>query len=127
MKKTVWLAIPGIALMAAGCGSGQSAVNTKTDTTLTKTVQTAPAGQGDSKTTVYTMDQVQTANTQDKCWTAVNGKVYDLTNFINKHPGGPKAVLGLCGKDGTAAFTKKHGGQPKPEQELAGLQIGVLK
>ncbi len=113
--------------MAAGCSSGQSAVNTKTDATLTKSVQTAPPSQGGDKTAAYTMDEVQAANTQDKCWTAVIGKVYDLTNFINKHPGGSKAVLGLCGKDGTSAFTKKHGGQPKPEQELAGLQIGVLK
>lgn len=73
------------------------------------------------------MAEVTEANSASKCWTVVNGKVYDLTSFINKHPGGAQRILQLCGKDGTSAFENQHGGQPRPEQELAGLEIGPLK
>jgi cytochrome b involved in lipid metabolism len=74
----------------------------------------------------YTMADVAQHNSQSSCWTVVNGSVYDLTAFIGQHPGGPGAIVSLCGIDGTDAFTGKHGGQPRPEQELASLKIGTL-
>ena len=80
-----------------------------------------PTGSGD-----ITLAEVQQANSPAKCWTIVNGNVYDVTNFAPKHPGGKEAVLKLCGMDGTSAFTQKHGGQEKPEAVLKGLMIGKL-
>lgn len=74
-----------------------------------------------------TMSDVQAANTPAKCWTAINGKVYDVTAWEKKHPGGEPAILKLCGIDGSSLFNKQHGGQPQPEKALAGFQIGVLK
>jgi cytochrome b involved in lipid metabolism len=56
----------------------------------------------------------------------VNGGVYDLTSWIGQHPGGSKAILGICGKDGSAAFNEQHSSQRRPANELAGFKIGVL-
>ncbi len=78
------------------------------------------------KVKTYTMAEVSTRNSASSCWTVVNGDVYDVTSYIKKHPGGEKAVLGLCGKDGTSAFEGQHGGQAKPANVLAGFEIGVL-
>lgn len=39
----------------------------------------------------------------DDCWTLVNGRVYDVTNYIPYHPGGKKIMLG-AGKDATQLF-----------------------
>ncbi len=75
----------------------------------------------------YSMADVATHSTAQSCWTAIRGQAYDLTAWINKHPGGASAILSLCGKDGTVAFTNQHGGQPRPEQELIGFEIGVLR
>ena len=75
----------------------------------------------------YTLAQVALAKTSAKCWTAINGKVYNLTSWIGKHPGGESAILQLCGKDGSAAFNAQPGGQAKPENILAGYFIGTLK
>ena len=77
---------------------------------------------------VKTFSMVEVALHADatSCYSVVNGAVYDLTNWITKHPGGQQAIRGLCGKDGTSAFTGKHGGQQKPETTLAGFKIGVL-
>jgi L-lactate dehydrogenase (cytochrome) len=40
------------------------------------------------------------------CWTIINGRVYDFTNFINRHPGGSSVILNAAGKDGAQAFSK---------------------
>jgi len=74
----------------------------------------------------YTLADVATHNTATSCWSAINGGVYDLTSWINQHPGGAQAILGLCGRDGSAAFNDQHGGQRRPANELAGFQIGTL-
>jgi len=41
---------------------------------------------------MYSMSEVETYNTEASCWSTVNGKVYDLTSWINQHPGGPKKI-----------------------------------
>jgi len=74
----------------------------------------------------YTMAEVSAHADATSCWTVINGSVYDLTAWITKHPGGKKAILGLCGKDGTQAFMGQHGGQEDPERELASFRIGAL-
>jgi len=78
------------------------------------------------KTGSYTMADVQKHNSGSSCWTAINGNVYDVTNWINQHPGGPDAILSLCGTDGSSAFNGQHGGQGRPESELATFKIGTL-
>lgn len=72
------------------------------------------------------MSDVQKHNTQSSCWTVVNGEVYDLTSFVSPHPGGSRAILSLCGIDGTSAFLDEHGSQRRPNNELTGLKIGNL-
>lgn len=37
-------------------------------------------------------------------WMAVNGKVYDITKFVDQHPGGEEVLLEHAGTDATAAF-----------------------
>jgi len=91
--------------------------NTQTQATLTPAAQTSGA---------FTMAQVKAHNSASSCYTTVSGSVYDLTSFIGQHPGGEAAILSLCGTDGTAAGTAQHGGQRRPENELAALKIGIL-
>ena len=41
------------------------------------------------------------------CWVVVHGNVYDLSNFIDKHPGGYD-VLNGAGGDVTELFEFSH-------------------
>ena len=75
----------------------------------------------------FTMAEVEKHNSKESCWSVIRGKVYDLTNWIDKHPGGPDKILNICGKDGTKIFEKVHGGKEKPENALKNFEIGVLK
>ncbi len=81
---------------------------------------------GNPATDVYTMADVEAHGTQKSCWTTIGGKVYDLTSWIDQHPGGALAIISLCGKDGTESFQRQHGGQANPEAELKTLLIGQL-
>lgn len=90
----------------------------------------APAGQQATSTTTaagsYTMAQVATHANIASCWSTIDGNVYDLTSWIPQHPGGKRAIEGLCGKDGTAAFHGQHGDAKKQADILATMKIGVL-
>ena len=74
----------------------------------------------------YTLAQVSERNSAAECWVAIDGGVYDLTQWIRSHPGGSGAILNLCGKDGTASFTSQHGGQARPSSTLDGYYLAPL-
>jgi cytochrome b involved in lipid metabolism len=74
----------------------------------------------------FSLAQVAQHNSASSCWSAINGQIYDLTSWINQHPGGSQAILIICGKDGSSAFNDQHGGQRRPANELTGFAIGAL-
>jgi cytochrome b involved in lipid metabolism len=82
--------------------------------------------QTDSRIALYPASEVAQHASKESCWAIVRGGIYDLTSWINQHPGGRQAILGLCGKDGTAAFESTHGGQEGPEKVLKEFKIGEL-
>ena len=91
----------------------------------TKKATKAPAKTATQGT--YSLSDVATHNSSTNCWTTINGSVYNLTPWINRHPGGKQAIISLCGIDGTQAFNDQHGGQARPEQELKSFLVGKLK
>ena len=74
----------------------------------------------------YTMADVKSANTSAKCWSVIDGYVYDLTKWIPVHRGGPQAITFLCGKDGTSAFKAQHDGSSGPISVLSNYLLGPL-
>ena len=76
---------------------------------------------------LYTMAKVKENNSAASCWSAINGNVYNLTQWIKSHPGGASAITGLCGTDGTASFNARHRGQASPTSTLAGYLLGPLE
>ena len=100
--------------------SGSTPVQAPTDlATSNSSASTTPAR-------TFTVAEVATHNSQTSCYSIVRGAVYDLTAWIGQHPGGSKAILGICGKDGTAAFEGQHGGKGGPEKALTNFKIGVV-
>jgi hypothetical protein len=89
-------------------------------TTARPTPTVAPTSAG------YTMDQVRANNSASSCWSLINGNVYNLTAWINSHPGGSSAIRGLCGVDGTSSFNARHSGQSNPTATLSRYLLGPL-
>lgn len=75
---------------------------------------------------ILSLTEVKRHNLGNDCWSVINGNVYNLTTFIQRHPGGVSAISALCGKDGTAAFDNQHGQSAKPNNILSGLLLGSL-
>ena len=74
----------------------------------------------------YTMAQVAANNSAKSCWAVIEGSVYNLTNWINSHPGGMGAIISLCGTEATSSFKGKHGNQSRPAAQLSGYLLGPL-
>jgi cytochrome b involved in lipid metabolism len=89
------------------------------DAEIAKTINTmpAPVEQVSINTNSYTLAQVAEHSTQDNCWIAIEGKVYNVTSFISGHPGGNKILQG-CGKDATDLFNKIKGHAKSSVQAL---------
>ncbi|XP_030937070.1 cytochrome b5 [Quercus lobata] len=59
-------------------------------------------GGGERK--VYTLAQVSEHNTPKDCWLVIEGRVFDVTKFLEDHPGGDEVLLSATGKDATDDF-----------------------
>ena len=87
----------------------------------------APSSASGSASGTITMAEVATHNSASDCWSAIDGKVYNLTSWIDRHPGGAVVIKALCGKDGSAGFNGQHQGQRRPADELTRFLLGDLK
>lgn len=74
------------------------------------------------KDTTYTTTDVSSHDNRADCWLILSGKVYNVTDFISKHPGGNEILKG-CGKDATSMM-QRHPAIPESLKES--LYIGDL-
>eukprot|EP00741_Cyanophora_paradoxa_P005586 tig00000912_g5415.t1 len=73
---------------------------------------------------VLTLKDVAEHRTKDDCWVIVNDKVYDVTKFVPKHPGG-EVIITSAGEDATEIFSAFHAGSTF--SLLRQYQIGTVK
>jgi cytochrome b involved in lipid metabolism len=74
----------------------------------------------------FSATDVATHKDATSCYTSINGSVYDLTAWVNMHPGGKKNILKICGVDGTDQFMSQHKGRQKFMDILARFKIGTM-
>ncbi|KAA0048860.1 cytochrome b5-like [Cucumis melo var. makuwa] len=53
---------------------------------------------------LFVFDEVAKHNHQGDCWLIISGKVYDVTPFLEDHPGGDEVLLLATEKDATEDF-----------------------
>lgn len=107
-------------------GTHDPAPTTDSTTTDSTTTDADPPTTTDAGTPVHTLAEVAEHGSRESCWAAINGEVYDLTEWISQHPGGADRILSICGTDASAAFEDEHDDDRRPHQELANFKIGDL-
>ena len=59
-------------------------------------------------------------------WTVIDGTLYDITNYIDMHPGGKTKIMKGAFKDSTKMFFKFHKGIKIEKTPLVLLKIDDL-
>lgn len=75
--------------------------------TVQKSTEEAADLAGGTQLAAFTKENVAEHATKTDCWTIVSGKVYDITSYVPRHPGGDE-ILKACGADGTSLFTQRE-------------------
>lgn len=53
---------------------------------------------------IYKLEEVALHNSAEDIWMAIHNKVYDITKFIDEHPGGMEVLIENAGLEATYAF-----------------------
>lgn len=84
--------------------------------TLIATAELAPEpGEAGDELPAYTLTEVAEHDAEDSCWMAIEGRVYDLTEYLPLHPTPMSVVLPWCGEEATEGMrTKGYGNDHSP-------------
>lgn len=77
----------------------------------------------------YTAAQVAEHANADSCWLIVAGQVYDVSAYLEQHPGGAETITPWCGRESTEAYETEGGEGEHSDRAgdlLAGYRIGEL-
>lgn len=77
----------------------------------------------------YTVEEISQHQSDDSRWLIIDDKVYDVTKFLDDHPGGAKPLKYYSGKDATQNFhgVAKHEGSDHVPSYLKEFCIGSIK
>eukprot|EP01024_Parvocaulis_polyphysoides_P030017 TRINITY_DN2725_c2_g1_i3.p1 TRINITY_DN2725_c2_g1~~TRINITY_DN2725_c2_g1_i3.p1 ORF type:complete len:478 (-),score=32.48 TRINITY_DN2725_c2_g1_i3:176-1588(-) len=72
----------------------------------------------------FTWDEIKKHNNDSSCWVVVHNRVYDVSEFVGVHPGGP-VIRQFGGRDATDVFSAFH--SKKAWEFLGSLLIGDVE
>ena len=61
---------------------------------------------GKMKLPQFSVEEVEKHNTEKDAWVIHRAKVYDVSKFLERHPGGKDILLAYAGRDVTALMTQ---------------------
>eukprot|EP00004_Rigifila_ramosa_P022344 TRINITY_DN6094_c0_g1_i1.p1 TRINITY_DN6094_c0_g1~~TRINITY_DN6094_c0_g1_i1.p1 ORF type:complete len:130 (-),score=18.21 TRINITY_DN6094_c0_g1_i1:171-560(-) len=74
--------------------------------------------------TQWSWDEIKKHRSKESLWIVLHGRVYDVTKFVDTHPGGSESLLEQGGKDGTEEFEEfRH--PPYARDLLVDYDIGI--
>lgn len=85
---------------------------------------------GPSVGPVVSLEELARHSSEQDCWMAIDGGIYDVTDYFPAHPAPPSALLDWCGREATAAFGDKGMGRPHSpgsRELLETMRVGTLR
>eukprot|EP00009_Paramoeba_aestuarina_P001579 CAMPEP_0201516598 /NCGR_PEP_ID=MMETSP0161_2-20130828/7894_1 /ASSEMBLY_ACC=CAM_ASM_000251 /TAXON_ID=180227 /ORGANISM="Neoparamoeba aestuarina, Strain SoJaBio B1-5/56/2" /LENGTH=80 /DNA_ID=CAMNT_0047913793 /DNA_START=60 /DNA_END=302 /DNA_ORIENTATION=+ len=74
----------------------------------------------------FALEEVAKHDDVKDCWLTIHGVVYDVTKFLDDHPGGDMVLLDVAGGDATVEF-EDIGHSSDAKKMLDQYKVGVLK
>ncbi|XP_019768728.1 cytochrome b5 isoform X2 [Dendroctonus ponderosae] len=70
-------------------------------------------------------EEIKQHNDRQSTWFVINNDVYDVTTFLNEHPGGEEVLLEHAGKNATEAF-EDVGHSTDARERMDEFKVGTL-
>ena len=89
----------------------------------------APPASTTSAPAAFSAAEIATHASTTSCWLLISNRVYDVTTYLSRHPGGIRTITPWCGKEASQAFATEAGrGEHSPVAYdlLQAYCIGVL-
>ncbi|KGL94296.1 Fatty acid desaturase 2 [Charadrius vociferus] len=83
-------------------------------------------GEPEEQIRFYTWEEIQKHNLRTDKWLVIERKVYNVTKWANRHPGGQRVISHYAGEDATDAFQAFHINPTLVQKFLKPLLIGEL-
>ncbi len=101
--------------------------NNATSTNTTQTNNNTNTNNNKPEPLSYTLTAALVAqhSTANDCWVTANNNVYNVSSYINSHPGGANNITKYCGKDIAAAFARQ-GHSANASNIFASYKIGTI-
>ncbi|XHG06338.1 hypothetical protein AWENTII_009543 [Aspergillus wentii] len=74
----------------------------------------------------YTLKDVAAHNLKDDIWIVIHGQVFDITKYMQDHPGGADVLVEVAGSDATAAY-EDIGHSEDAREIMQPYMIGTLQ
>lgn len=74
----------------------------------------------------FTHEEVSKHNEIEDCWVIIEDRVYDVTSFLEHHPGGYDVILDCAGSDATESFFN-FGHSDYAERLIGSYFVGILE
>ncbi|KAF2965106.1 hypothetical protein GQX73_g8461 [Xylaria multiplex] len=58
--------------------------------------------------TGYSASEVAQHNTRGDCWVIINNQIWDVTGWLDLHPGGPDILFQYAGQDASPGYVPQH-------------------
>jgi len=75
---------------------------------------------------IVTYDELTTNSTKDKMYILIHGKVYNVTAFLDEHPGGDEVIIAEGKNDASEAF-EDVGHSDEARALLPGMLVGEFE
>ncbi|OBA19576.1 hypothetical protein METBIDRAFT_46250 [Metschnikowia bicuspidata var. bicuspidata NRRL YB-4993] len=75
---------------------------------------------------MLSFSEVSAHNLKQDCWVIIHGNAYDVSGFVDEHPGGAAVILKYAGRDATKAFDPVHPGDTLTRYLPAKCHLGPV-
>ncbi len=122
MKKNILIALPVLVVLGVGFWVFKSS-------NLSGAISALPTPVPVDQMKTYSLADISSHNSQNDCWMAIDGGVYDVTAYVKLHRGVDKILRG-CGKAATSLFHNRPDREPDHSPAavaiLNRLKVGIL-
>ncbi|BCX14170.1 MAG: hypothetical protein KatS3mg085_702 [Candidatus Dojkabacteria bacterium] len=133
MKKNLLFVVVAFMLVSSAILAFFVFQNQSDDDSLDSSAKDGNEVQEESKESVsntdvkFTLEEVAMHNSESDCYVVYDEKVYDVTDYAKKHPGGAEAIFKNCGKDITQVFDNVGAHNSVQPQDWQEYYIGDLE